>query len=96
MIIGTLENGNTCVYDLPKEIKTVKQLTSLITGYNNNPRQREELQGQQEKNLIFAKRIFLKCVRIYMKWAKNSQLQELTKSHGSGTGSILLRKLLKF
>lgn len=46
MIIGTLENGSTCVYDLPKEIKTAEAFESLIKGYNYNPYHREELQGQ--------------------------------------------------
>lgn len=46
MITGTLENGSTCVYDLPEEIKTAEQFTALITGYNDKPWQREELQGQ--------------------------------------------------
>lgn len=46
MIIGTLENGMKCVYDTPEEIKTAEQFESLICGYNNNPSQREELQGQ--------------------------------------------------
>lgn len=30
MIIGTLLDGRTCVYDLPKEIDTVEKFTSLI------------------------------------------------------------------
>lgn len=38
--------GETVVYDLPKEIKTAEQFKSLIYGYNENPVQREELQGQ--------------------------------------------------
>lgn len=46
MIIGALENGNKCVYDLPKEVKTVEQFTALIVGYNDKPWQREELQNQ--------------------------------------------------
>ena len=46
LIIGTLENGSKCVYDTPSEIKTAEQFKSLIYGYNENPRQREELQGQ--------------------------------------------------
>lgn len=46
MIIGTLENGTKCVYDLPTKIETAEQFESLIYGYNNNPAQREELQGQ--------------------------------------------------
>lgn len=46
MIIGTLENGKHCAYDLPNNIKTAEQFNSLIDGYNYNPRQREELQGQ--------------------------------------------------
>lgn len=35
MIIGTLENGNKCVYDLPAEIKTAAEFEALIYGYNN-------------------------------------------------------------
>ena len=46
LIIGTLENGNKCVYDTPSEIKNAEQFKSLIYGYNKNERQREELQGQ--------------------------------------------------
>ena len=46
LIIGTLENGNKCVYDTPNEIKTAEQFKSLIHGYNDNQSQREELQGQ--------------------------------------------------
>lgn len=49
MIIGTLENGTTCVYDLPDEIKTEEQFQSLIYGYNNGrmaESQREELFNQ--------------------------------------------------
>ena len=49
MIIGTLENGNKCVYDLPNEIKTAEQMQSLIYGYNNGrmaESQREELYNQ--------------------------------------------------
>lgn len=40
MIIGTLENGSTCVYDLPKEIKTAEEFKSLIKGFNYNPHHR--------------------------------------------------------
>ena len=46
MIKGLLQDGKTCVYDLPEEIKTVEQFQSLIYGYNENPAQREELQNQ--------------------------------------------------
>lgn len=46
MIIGTLENGNKCVYDLPNEVKTAEHFTALIVGYNDKPWQREELQNQ--------------------------------------------------
>ena len=46
LIIGTLEDGRQCVYDTPNEIKNAEQFESLIYGYNENPRQREELQGQ--------------------------------------------------
>lgn len=49
MIIGLLENGNKCVYDLPTEIKTAAELKSLIYGYNNGrmaESQREELYNQ--------------------------------------------------
>lgn len=46
LIIGTLENGNKCVYDTSSEIKNAEQFKSLIYDYNENERQREELQGQ--------------------------------------------------
>lgn len=46
MIIGTLLDGRTCVYDLPKEIDTVEKFTSLIREYNDKPWQRDELQAQ--------------------------------------------------
>lgn len=46
MITGKIFTGETVVYDLPKEIKTAEQFKSLIYGYNENPVQREELQGQ--------------------------------------------------
>lgn len=49
MIIGTLENGNKCVYDLPVEIKTAAEFEALIYGYNNGrmaENQREELYNQ--------------------------------------------------
>lgn len=46
MITGKMFTGETVVYDLPKEIKTAEQFKSLIYGYNENPVQREELQGQ--------------------------------------------------
>lgn len=46
LIIGELENGKKCVYDLPANITTAAELESLIYGYNKNPVHREELQGQ--------------------------------------------------
>lgn len=49
MIIGTLENGNKCVYDLPSNIETAKQMESLIYDYNTGrmaESQREELYNQ--------------------------------------------------
>lgn len=49
MIIGTCENGTTCVYDLPDNIKTAEQFESLICGYNDGrlaESQREELYNQ--------------------------------------------------
>lgn len=46
MIIGTLENGNTCVYDLPFKVDSAEEFEAMITGYNNKPWQREELQNQ--------------------------------------------------
>lgn len=49
MLIGTLENGTTCVYDLPNEIRTAEQFQSLIHGYNIGrmaESQREELYNQ--------------------------------------------------
>ena len=32
LIIGTLENGNKCVYDTPSEIKNAEQFKSIKTG----------------------------------------------------------------
>jgi hypothetical protein len=49
MIIGTLENGNKCVYDLPAEIKTAAEFEALVYGYNDGrlaESQREELYNQ--------------------------------------------------
>lgn len=46
LIIGTMENGSKCVYDVPNEIKNAEQFNSLIHGYSENERHREELQGQ--------------------------------------------------
>lgn len=46
MLTGINVNGTKVVYDLPKDIKTVEQMQKLIYGYNHNPEQREELQGQ--------------------------------------------------
>ena len=49
MIIGTLENGNKCVYDLPSNIETAKQMESLIYDHNTGrmaESQREELYNQ--------------------------------------------------
>lgn len=49
MIIGLLENGNKCVYDLPTEIKTAAEFKALIYDYNNGrmaESQREELYNQ--------------------------------------------------
>ena len=49
MIIGTMLNGNKCVYDLPAGIKTTAELESLIYGFNNGrmaESQREELYNQ--------------------------------------------------
>lgn len=49
MIIGTMMNGEKCVYDLPKQIETAEQMKSLIYGYNNDifaERQRIELWNQ--------------------------------------------------
>lgn len=34
LIIGTLADGEKCVYDLPSEIKTAEQMESLIYGYH--------------------------------------------------------------
>lgn len=48
MVIGTLESGEKCVYDLPAQI-TADQMKSLIYGYNNGrmaERQRQELYNQ--------------------------------------------------
>lgn len=49
MIIGILENGCKCVYDLPGNIETAKQMESLIYDYNTGrmaESQREELYNQ--------------------------------------------------
>lgn len=49
MIIGILENGCKCVYDLPAEIKTAAEFEALVYGYNNDrmaESQREELYNQ--------------------------------------------------
>ena len=49
MIIGALEDGSKCVYDLPVEIKTAAEFEALIYGYNNGrmaESQREELYNQ--------------------------------------------------
>lgn len=49
MIIGVLGNGTKCIYDLPDEIKTAKQMESLIYSYNNDrlaESQRSELFDQ--------------------------------------------------
>ena len=49
MIFGTLYNGDKCVYDLPREIKTSNVFKTLIYGYNNGrfaESQREELYNQ--------------------------------------------------
>jgi hypothetical protein len=49
MIIGILENGCKCVYDLPSNIETAKQMESLIYDYNTGrmaQSQREELYNQ--------------------------------------------------
>lgn len=45
MIIGLLQNGKKCTYDLPAKM-TMEEFQSLIYGYNYNEFQREELQGQ--------------------------------------------------
>lgn len=45
MLIGHLENGGKCVFDLPDEL-TPEQFSALITSLNDKPWQREELQGQ--------------------------------------------------
>lgn len=46
MIIGTLENGKKCVYDLPNNIKTAEEMKSLIYDYHYSEKTREELYGQ--------------------------------------------------
>lgn len=46
MIISTLHDGRLCVYDVPNIINNAEQMKSLIYGYNYNPCQREELQGE--------------------------------------------------
>lgn len=66
MIIGTLENGTTCVYDLPDEIKTAEQFQSLIYGYNNGrmaESQREELFNQPKLLGLNGPMWNLQCIR---------------------------------
>ena len=49
MIIGTLNSGTKCTYDLPAEVKTAAEFESLIYGYNDGimaESQREELYNQ--------------------------------------------------
>lgn len=46
LIIGEMEDGSKCVYDVPSEIKNAEQFKSLIYGYNQNEKHRDELQGQ--------------------------------------------------
>lgn len=49
MIIGMLNDGRTCVYDLPVKVNTVEEFESLICGYNDGriaESQREELYNQ--------------------------------------------------
>lgn len=46
LIIGTLEDGSKCVYDVPSVIKNAEQFQSLIYGYDYRESAREELQGQ--------------------------------------------------
>lgn len=47
MIIGTCISGMKCIYDIDGvNVDTIEQFESLIYGYNENPAQREELQGQ--------------------------------------------------
>ena len=36
MVIGTLEDGRKCVYDLPTEIKTAEQFKNLIYDYHDD------------------------------------------------------------
>ena len=56
MIIGTCENGTTCVYDLPDNIKTAEQFESLICGYNNGrmaeSQRAEKIVKNYERGLI--------------------------------------------
>lgn len=50
MVIGTLEDGRKCVYDLPTEIKTAEQFKNLIYDYHDDDwaeRTRPELFGQK-------------------------------------------------
>ena len=49
MIMGTLEDGRKCAYDLPTEIKTAEQFKSLIYDCHDDDwaeRTRPELFGQ--------------------------------------------------
>lgn len=49
MIVGLLENGGKCVYDLPNNIETAEEMQSLIYGYNDGrmaESQRKELYNQ--------------------------------------------------
>lgn len=47
MIMGTCENGMKCTYEVcGVNIKNSEEFKALIYDYNDNPAQREELQGQ--------------------------------------------------
>lgn len=46
MIMGICRNGMHCIIETDGVVETVEQLNSLIYGYNKNPAQHEELQGQ--------------------------------------------------
>lgn len=45
IIIGMCENGMKCMYEAPF-IENAEEFKSLIYDWNENPKQREELQGQ--------------------------------------------------
>lgn len=55
MVIGTLEDGRKCVYDLPTEIKTAEQFKNLIYDYHDDvwaERQQRSINGVKCVNYV--------------------------------------------